>query len=157
MDSTAAAARLDLETYLPCDLMCKVDTASMAHALECRQPFLDHRLVELVVALPRPWKLKGWRGKQLLRRTFCDLLPRAIWQRSKMGFGVPLDNWFRGPLEPLAKDLLLGSQSSAGTLFRRDAIERWLAEHISGRFNHAYRLWALLVFEAWRQKWNPEL
>ncbi|GIW94067.1 MAG: asparagine synthetase B [Pirellulaceae bacterium] len=156
-DSAAAAARLDLETYLPCDLMCKVDTASMAHSLECRQPFLDHRLAELVVALPRTWKLTGWRGKQLLRHTFFDLLPRAIWQRSKMGFGVPLDIWFRGPLQPLAKDLLLGSQSSAGTLFRREAIERWLAEHISGTFNHAYRLWALLVFEAWRQKWNPEL
>ncbi len=157
VDPVAAAAHIDLQTYLPCDLMHKVDIASMAHSLECRQPFLDHRLVERVVALPRSWKLSWWRGKQLIRRTFGDLLPPVIWRRAKMGFGVPLDHWFRGPLQTLAKEILLGSQSSIGTLFRREAVEQLIDEHVTGRFNHSFRLWALIMFEAWRQKWRPEM
>jgi asparagine synthase (glutamine-hydrolysing) len=156
-DLVHAVARLDLQTYLPCDLMYKVDTASMAHALECRQPMLDHRLVEWAARLPRAWKLRWWKGKRVLRDVFGRLLPPAIWRRRKMGFGVPLDHWFRGPLQPLLHDLLLASDSSANTLFRRETIATLIEEHTQSRFDHAYRLWALLVFEMWRRQWNPEL
>ena len=91
----------DLVTYLPCDLMTKVDIASMAHSLECRQPFLDYRLVELAASFPAAWKFRRGQGKRILRRAFGDLLPNEIWTRRKMGFGVPLDHWFRNELRPL--------------------------------------------------------
>lgn len=153
-DPVTAIAVADLLTYLPCDLMCKVDTASMAHGLECRQPLLDHRLVEFAVALPVRWKYRRGRGKRILRRAFADLLPAAIWQRRKMGFGVPLDHWFRGELRQMAHDVLLDGATIGTGYFRREAIERLLREHEARQFDHAYRLWALLVFELWRRRWS---
>ncbi len=153
-DDVTAIAITDLLTYLPCDLMYKVDIASMAHGLECRQPLLDHRVVEFVTSLPLRWKFRRGRGKRILRRAFGDLVPSAIWQRPKMGFGVPLDHWFRGELKEMAHDVLLGSTAMETGYFRRDTIERLIREHISGQFDHAYRLWALLVFELWRRQWG---
>lgn len=156
-DATSAVARLDLQTYLPCDLMHKVDMASMAHALECRQPMLDHRVVEWAAMLPRQAKLRWLKGKRIVRQTFGHLLPKAIWTRPKMGFGVPLDHWLRGELRPLLQEVLLGCDGSVGTLFRRDTVEQLIGDHLERRFDHAYRLWALLVFELWRRHWQPEL
>jgi len=154
-DPVSAVALVDLQTYLACDLMTKVDIASMAHGLECRQPFLDYRLVEFASGLPRrlKWRVGGM-TKRLLRRAFGKLVPESVWTRPKMGFGVPLDHWFRGELGRPFREIVFDRSASCGTLWRRSAVERLLAEHESGRFDHASRLWALLVFESWRSRWN---
>src|SRR5690606_25270938 len=101
----------DMVTYLPCDLNTKVDIASMAHALECRQPFLDYRLAEFAIGLPRQMKYRRGVGKWLLREAFAEKLPPEIWNRKKMGFGVPLDSWFRAELRPLLHDVLLSERA----------------------------------------------
>ena len=152
-DPVTAFSLMDLVTYLPCDLMTKVDIASIAHSLECRQPFLDYRVVEFAAGLPVRWKYRYGRGKRILRAAFGDLLPRAIWTRGKMGFGVPLEYWFRHELKPLTHDVLLGATAQARGYFRREAVQELVAEHESGRGNHSYRLWALLVLELWMQRW----
>jgi asparagine synthase (glutamine-hydrolysing) len=141
-------------TYLPGDLMTKVDVASMAHGLECRQPYLDHRVVELAGAMPVRWKYYRGRGKRILRRAFGDLLPNDIWRRRKMGFGVPLDHWFRNELAEMTNDLLLGRQFRERGYFRPEAVQRLVTEHQTGMFDHGYRLWALLVLELWQRRWG---
>ncbi|MGN6548257.1 MAG: asparagine synthase (glutamine-hydrolyzing) [Aureliella sp.] len=152
-DLVSQASLSDLMTYLPCDLMTKVDIASMAHGLECRQPFLDYRLVEFAAALPSKLKFRGGKGKLLLRRAFDKLLPRQIWERRKMGFGVPLGVWFRGELRELTRSRLLSSDTRCHAYFRTEAIERLVDEHTSGRVNHSYRLWNLLMLESWLRTW----
>ncbi len=152
-DPVTQIALTDLVTYLPCDLMTKVDIASMAHGLECRQPFLDFRLVELAARFPLSWKLRGTTGKRMLRRAFARLLPDKIWTRKKMGFGVPLDHWFRDELKPMTHDLLLSGPATARGYFRPEYVEQLVREHEEARFDHAYRLWSLLVLELWMQTW----
>ena len=153
-DHLTAVSVTDLLTYLPCDLMTKVDLATMAHSLECRQPFLDYRLVEFAMSLPVRWKLRRRRSKWILRRLFGRRLPSSVFQRPKMGFGVPLDHWFRGELEPLARDLLLDDGAQTRPWFRRERVATLLDEHLSGHFNHAYRLWSLVVLESWLRRWH---
>lgn len=155
-DLIAKASTADLQTYLPCDLMTKVDIASMAHSLEARQPFLDYRLVEWAAALPTPLKYRWRRGKRLLQDAFGDLLPQAIWHRKKMGFGVPLGPWFRGPLRGLTRDLLLGDDARCHAFLRAEAISDLWDRHQSGQSNEGYRLWNLLFLEKWLRRWNPE-
>ena len=152
-DAVTAASLADVTTYLPGDLMTKVDIASMAHGLEVRAPFLDYRLVELAASLPSRLKLRRGRGKRILYRSLRDLLPEAIWRRPKMGFGVPLEHWFRGKLRPLLHDTLLDPQARSRSLFRGEVVERLLREHEQHRINHSARLWALLVLELWLQRW----
>jgi asparagine synthase (glutamine-hydrolysing) len=144
----------DLETYLPCDLMTKVDIASMAWGLECRQPFLDHELVSEAVAMPITVKRRGWQTKWVLKQAFGDLLPAEVFYRRKMGFGVPLSRWFRSELRDLAYDVLLDSRTVGRGFFRAEAVKELLTEHMRGTFDHAYRLWALLVFELWLRAWE---
>ncbi|WP_435015349.1 asparagine synthase (glutamine-hydrolyzing) [Tundrisphaera sp. TA3] len=150
-DPVTRATIVDLLTYLPGDLLVKVDMASMAHSLECRSPFLDHRVVELALAMPVDRKLRwrGGRSKVVLKQAFADLLPREIRDRRKMGFGVPLDRWFRNELAGELRAVLLDRAALDRGLFRPEAVERMVAEHISGRRDHAYRLWALLMLELW--------
>ncbi len=144
---------IDLLTYLPCDLMTKVDIASMAHGLECRQPFLDHRVIDFAAKLPLEAKLKATKGKRILREAFWDVLPPKILRRGKMGFGVPLDFWFRGPLRPLLDRVLFSARATARGLFRPEAVRRLIDEHAAGLRDHAARLWALLFLELWFQRW----
>ncbi len=143
----------NLVTYLPCDLMTKVDIASMAHGLECRQPFLDYRVVELAAQMPLRLKLHGGRGKWVLRQAFADLLPGPIRRRRKMGFGVPLDYWFRNELKDYTRQVLLDPQTLGRGYFRPEAVRRLLDEHQQGHFDHSARLWALLVLELWHRQW----
>ena len=152
-DAATAASLADLVTYLPDDLCHKVDMATMAHGLECRQPMLDHRVVELAAAMPIRLKLRGGRGKWILERAFGHLLPREVFRRKKSGFGVPLDSWFRGELKDMTHDTLLSQRALARGYFRRAAIEQLLAEHASDRFDHSARLWSLLVLELWHREW----
>ncbi len=152
-DPVTSISLTDLVTYLPCDLMTKVDIASMAHGLECRQPLLDYRVVELAARMPLHLKFRHGRGKRIFMETFADLLPRQVRQRRKMGFGVPLDHWFRGPLAGFAREVLLDSRTTSRGLFREEAVRRLLDDHVAGRFDHAYRLWSLLFLELWQRQW----
>jgi asparagine synthase (glutamine-hydrolysing) len=152
-DPVTAFSLADLVTYLPCDLMTKVDIASMAHGLECRQPFLDYRVVELAARMPGRLKFRRGRGKRILREAFGDLLPESIQRRSKMGFGVPLDQWFRHELKGFAGEFLLDRRTLDRGYFRPEAISALLDEHQQGRFNHGYRLWSLLILELWFRQW----
>lgn len=152
-DAVTAASLADLTTYLPCDLLTKVDIASMAHGLECRQPFLDHRLVEFAAGLPIGLKYGRRVGKLLLRRALERRVPRALWDRPKMGFGVPLDAWFRGPWRALAEDRLLRGRLAEKGWFRPEALATLWREHQSRHFDHSARLWALLMLDAWLLRW----
>ena len=148
-DLLSCASTADLQTYMPCDLMTKVDMASMAHSLEARQPMLDYRLVEWAASLPSNLKLRGKKGKRLLMDTYYDLLPKAIWHRPKMGFGVPIAKWFRTSLRDRTYDALLGSDAKCHQYFRREAIAGLVDDHMTGRSNQSYRLWNLLFLELW--------
>ncbi|MFO0902170.1 MAG: asparagine synthase (glutamine-hydrolyzing) [Pirellulales bacterium] len=152
-DPVTSASLADLLTYMPCDLMTKVDIASMAHSLECRQPLLDPHVVEFAAALPLRLKFRRGRGKRLLRAAFGDLLPAEIWTRPKMGFGVPLDHWFRNQLRPLTHDALLAANARTHAWFRPEYLTQLVDEHESGRFDHAPRLWALVFLELWLREW----
>lgn len=152
-DVMSRVSLADLVTYLPCDLMTKVDIATMAHGLECRQPFLDHRVVELAVQMPTNRKFHRMRGKRILARAFPEFLPRQVMRRPKMGFGVPLEHWFRHDLKGFAREILLDKRAVERGFFRESSVRRMLEEHISGRFNHGYRLWSLLFLELWCQTW----
>jgi len=153
-DIISRASLADLTTYLPCDLMTKVDIASMAHGLECRQPFLDFRLVEFAASLPASLKFRWGRGKRLLRTTFERLLPRQIWTRKKMGFGVPLGSWFQNELRELTCERLLSTESRCHQFLRPDAIQALVDQHMTGKVNHSYRMWNLLVLETWLRRWQ---
>jgi asparagine synthetase B (glutamine-hydrolysing) len=142
----------DVLTYLPCDILTKVDIASMTYALEARCPILDQEVVNLAASMPVEWKIKHGRMKRILIETFSDLLPPAIQQRGKMGFGVPLSHWFRGELQPLLKEVLLDRRSLDRGLFRPEAVEKLVQDHVTGLTDHSSRLWALLVLELWQKK-----
>ncbi|WP_435011539.1 asparagine synthase (glutamine-hydrolyzing) [Tundrisphaera lichenicola] len=150
-DPVTRASIVDLLTYLPGDLLVKVDLASMGHSLECRSPFLDHRVVELALAMPirRKLRLRGGRSKVVLKEAFADLLPPEILRRRKMGFGVPIDRWFRGELKEELRAVLLDPVALNRGLFRPEAVEALIDEHVGSRRDHAYRLWSLLMLELW--------
>jgi asparagine synthase (glutamine-hydrolysing) len=146
LDRTLA---VDVENYLPDDLLVKVDIATMAHGLESRSPFIDHEFMELAARLPSHLKLRGTTKKYLLRRIAASLLPSEIITRPKMGFGVPLDRWFRAELRELAHDTLLSPRASQRGLFQADAVRRLLWEHERGTATWHYQIWNLLMLESW--------
>jgi len=148
----AGLQRLDVATYLPGDLLLKADIASMAHSLEVRSPLLDHTVLELGVSLPDSLKVDGLRGKVALRRAFADALPPEVAKRGKTGFGVPIARWFREELRTLATDVLLGETARARGQMRPGVVAQLLDEHVSGRADHAHRLWCLLMLELWQRE-----
>ncbi len=150
-DLTSAISFVDLITYMPGDLTTKVDVASMRSSLEVRAPMLDPNVVELALQIPLKYKLWGKRGKYILREACRDLLPAEIDARPKTGFGVPLDAWFRGPLNGTLKDALLSESANAAPFFDKKYVERLIREHENREFDHAARLWALLVFRIWEE------
>ncbi len=149
----AGFQRLDAHTYLPDDLLVKADRASMATSLELRSPLLDHEVLELGVSLPDSLRFEGRRGKVALRRAFAHLLPPELASRGKTGFGIPLGDWFRGPLSELAGDTLLGAPTRARGQLQPAVVERMLSEHVRGERDHGHRLWCLLVLELWQRSW----
>jgi asparagine synthase (glutamine-hydrolysing) len=150
-DLVDAMLEVDVETYLPDDLLVKVDISTMAHGLEGRSPFLDHELMEFCASLPSDLKLRGLTTKYLLKRAVRDLLPAAVIDRPKQGFGVPIDRWFRGELRGLAHDLLLDSRTRQRGYFHEPVVRRLLDEHERGTRAWHYQLWNLLVLELWHR------
>jgi asparagine synthase (glutamine-hydrolysing) len=139
----------DVESYLPNDLLVKMDIAAMANSVEGRSPFLDHQVVEYCARLPVRCKLRGVRGKYLLRKIASDLVPRSNIRRRKMGFGIPVAEWLRTSNKGFLEDVLLGSQARRRNLFQPDSVRRLVNEHVTGNQDHAQRLWALLWLELW--------
>jgi asparagine synthase (glutamine-hydrolysing) len=152
-DLISKASLADLVTYLPCDLMTKVDIASMAHSLECRQPFLDYRLVEFAAKMPSRYKFGFSGSKLILRRAFDRELPRQIWTRKKMGFGVPIAKWFQNELRSFVEGHLVGPDVRCNQFFQAEGLKQLVEQHMSGKVNHCYRLWNLLVLELWMRRW----
>ncbi len=146
----------DFKTYLPGDILTKVDRASMANSLEVRVPLLDHTLVEWAARLPSTLKLRGGEGKLVFKSALEPHVPTNILYRPKQGFAVPLCDWFRGPLRQRLSDTLLGPTLQATGLFDMRFIAELLAQHGSGRFDHSAALWTLSMFEAFaRQAYQP--
>ncbi len=123
----------------------------MAFSLECRSPFLDQEVIELAARMPIELKLHGNQGKQILIDTFADLLPPSIQHRRKMGFGVPLANWFRGELKSFLHDVLFDSRTQSRGFFEPAAVQRLFDEHQQQKTDHSHRLWALLCLELWQR------
>lgn len=142
----------DTLTYLPGDLLVKMDRMTMAHSLEARSPFLDQEVVQLATRLPEAYKRVGNSGKVLLKRAFADLLPPQIRARPKQGFGVPLEHWFRHELREFGYEILMGDQAQKRGFFQACAVQRLLDEHQQGRLDHSHQLWALLVLELWHRQ-----
>jgi asparagine synthase (glutamine-hydrolysing) len=142
-DPRSAAGYADLLTYLPNDILAKVDIASMANGLEVRCPFLDTKVVELALRMPSRVR----RGKGVLRRAFRGLLPPRVLERPKMGFGIPLADWFRGELRSLVEDSMASLEKRG--ILEGTEIHRLLGEHRSGAADHGMRLWLLLILEIW--------
>lgn len=149
-DLLDATLDVDVQTYLPGDLLVKMDIATMAHSLEARSPFLDHKLMEFCASLPSRFKVRGRTGKYLLKKAALGWLPDEILTRGKMGFGVPMASWLRGELRDLARDALTDSTARGRGYFEPVAVERLLAEHQAGA-DHSPRIWALLMFELWHR------
>ncbi len=146
------AQYLDLKTYLPGDILTKVDRASMAHALEVRAPILDHELVEWVSGLPPAMKLRGREGKYIFKKSLRPYIPDEILYRPKMGFAVPLANWFRGPLRERVRQTILSPVLASSGIFDVNFLRHLVEQHQSGRRDHSAALWSLLMFESFQRQ-----
>lgn len=156
-DSTASSAvdrmlDVDIATYLPGDLLVKMDIASMASSLEARSPFLDHRLMEMAARLPPSAKVRGLTTKAALKDAVATLVPEDLLRRPKQGFSVPLADWMRGRLGGVARDVLLDRRTRERDSFRPHVVERLLDEHAAERADRSSALWALLVLELWHRR-----
>jgi asparagine synthase (glutamine-hydrolysing) len=147
------AMTLDFETYLPEDCLTKVDRMSMAHSIESRVPLLDHLVVEFAASLPAHFKIRQGQQKHLLKRLAYRLVPRDLLDRPKQGFGVPIGYWFRGSLRDAFGDILGAPSTRQRGYFNYHFVDRVLHEHLSGKRDHAFRLWQLLVFELWNRQY----
>ena len=147
-DPLALIQYIDLKTYLVGDINTKVDRASMAHSLEVREPLMDHPLVEWLATLPSSLKLRNGEGKAFFKRAMEPHLPLELLYRPKMGFAVPLEKWFRGPLRERVRKAVLGSRLADTGLFNAGCLKRLVEQHQSGARDHSAPLWQLLMFEA---------
>jgi asparagine synthase (glutamine-hydrolysing) len=143
--------RFDFETYLPEDVLTKVDRMSMAHSIESRVPLLDNEVIDFAATLPARLKIRDGRRKHVLKETLRTLLPDSILNRRKQGFGVPLGTWFRGGLTGLFSEVLDAPRTRQRGYFEPAFVSRLLAEHLRGERDHTLRLWQLLVFELWHR------
>jgi asparagine synthase (glutamine-hydrolysing) len=143
----------DIETYLPEDILTKVDRMSMAHSIESRVPLLDHEVVSFAASLPSEMKIQEGQRKRVLKEAAARILPAEVLSRRKQGFGVPIGTWFRGPLRDFVVDTLQSPRARQRGYFQRAFVDRVVSEHQSGRRDHTLRLWQLLMFELWHRRY----
>jgi len=153
-DDLAPYLWFDQRYFLPDDILNKADRMSMAHSLEVRPPFLDHRIVEFAASLPASLKIRGSRQKVLLKELMRHRLPPSVLRRKKIGFDIPAHDWLRGCLRSLMTDVLLDGSSDHANLFRRDVIETYIRQHLERQVNVGYHLWGLMVLFLWMKKWG---
>ncbi len=142
----------DQMTYLPNDLLVKVDIASMANSLEARSPFLDHKVIEFAASLPENIKMKRFETKSLLKKVAAKLVPPEVVYRRKMGFGVPIGNWFRGEMKDFVREVLLSEKCLKRGIAKPEIITRYVHEHTNSERDHAFQIWTLLMLELWFQR-----
>ncbi len=147
-----AALLTDQMTYLPNDLLVKVDIATMANSLEARSPFLDHKVIEFAAALPASMKMRGFQTKSLLKKVAARLVPRDVVYRKKMGFGVPIGKWFRDEMKGFVREILLSERSLGRGIVRPEVLKLYVDEHTSAQRDHSFQLWAFLMLELWYQR-----
>lgn len=157
LEGLNALSHLYMRTYLMDQVLVKIDRASMRYALEVRAPFLSHDVVEFLLSLPSDMKYRNGRGKYLLRTLMRGRLPNEIIDRPKQGFAAPVAEWLRGPLKGLMTDILSPARLKRQDIFNTTEVERLVQEHLSGSRDHRKKLWTLLVFELWHEKWNPKI
>jgi asparagine synthase (glutamine-hydrolysing) len=156
--SSSAGSRVDrmldtdVNTYLPGDLLVKMDVATMAYSVEGRSPLLDHNVMEFAASLPGSLKLRGTGGKLILKSALRGVIPDAVLDRPKMGFGVPLPRWFREELRDVPGEILLGADARVNAYVKPDQVVRMIAEHHAGSADHSLRLWVLLQLELWHRE-----
>jgi len=153
-DDLAPYLWFDQRYFLPDDILNKADRMSMAHSLEVRPPFLDHRIVEFAASLPASLKIRGSRQKVILKELMRDKLPSSVLRRKKVGFDIPAHDWLRGCLRSLMEDVLLEGASDHARLFRREVIETYIRQHLERQVNVGYHLWGLMVLFLWMKKWG---
>jgi asparagine synthase (glutamine-hydrolysing) len=139
-------------TYLPNDLLVKVDIASMANSLEARSPFLDHKLIEFAASLPEHLKMRRFQTKYLLKKVAALLVPRDVVYRPKMGFGVPIGKWFRGEMKQFVADTLLSDKAAKRGITRPSVVKRYIDHHNDATLDHTYQIWCLLMLELWFER-----
>jgi asparagine synthase (glutamine-hydrolysing) len=139
----------DQMTYLPNDLLVKVDIATMAVSLEARSPFLDHHVIEFAASLPPKLKLRGLTSKYLLKKVLRKLLPTENLNRRKMGFGVPIGHWFRGKMQPFLREVILSDKALRRGLFKPEAVRQLVELHVRRERDYSHQLWTLLMLELW--------
>ncbi|MEP6912585.1 MAG: asparagine synthase-related protein, partial [bacterium] len=147
-----AALLTDIMTYLPNDLLVKVDVATMANSLEARSPFLDHHVIEFAASLPEKYKLRGLTTKYLLKKVLKQLLPAENLTRRKMGFGVPIGHWFRGKLQPFLRETILSETALKRGLFKQEVVKSLVELHTRSERDYSHQLWTLLMLELWFQR-----
>ncbi len=147
---------VDIKTYLPEDILHKVDIMSMANSLEVRVPILDHKLVELAASLPPSLKLKGFSAKYIFKKAVGKIIPREIINRPKQGFSIPIKNWLKTDLKDFLLDVLSESQVKKRGIFNYTYIEQIIKEHLEGRENHSHCLWSLMIFSLWQDKYRVD-
>jgi asparagine synthase (glutamine-hydrolysing) len=144
---------VDIKTYLCDDIMVKVDRMSMATSLEARAPFLDYRVVEYAATIPSALKIRGAKTKYILKKAMAPLLPPEIIKRGKEGFSIPIKNWLREELRPMMLDMLSPARMRRDGFFNADYVQQLVNAHLQGKENHSHRLWALMVFNIWRDRY----
>jgi len=147
-----ASLLADQMTYLPNDLLVKVDIASMANSLEARAPFLDHKVIEFAASLPESLKMHRFETKSLLKKVAARLVPKEVVYRRKMGFGVPVGKWFRGEMKEFVREVLLSQKAMGRGIIRPEMTEKYVNEHTNGERDHAFQIWTLLMLELWFQR-----
>ena len=142
----------DINSYLPEDLLVKMDIATMANSLEGRSPFLDHKMMEFAASVPSKMKVRGARLKYILKKALRKALPEEILKRGKMGFGIPIDKWFRNELKDYSYEILMSDKSINRGYFKKASIKRLLDEHAVAGANNGARIWSLLFLELWHRE-----
>jgi asparagine synthase (glutamine-hydrolysing) len=153
-DGVAPFLEFDQKYYLPDDILVKSDRMSMAHAVEVRPPFLDHRIVEFAATLPTDLKVRGKSQKYLLNQLMNSKLPSAVMRRKKVGFDIPAHEWLRGTLRSMMVESLTSAESSHSELFRFETIRNYMQLHLNKRINVGYHLWGLMILFLWMKRWN---